>query len=159
MPVLSILMGRIEASCSRLFSACRNREKRLKSRLRRARLRVILPGRAPTQIILPRSLAGALRRRAEEIGQPLEVLLAGMLSAAISDSQTPDLVELVWRHLTEREQEVAGLMAQGLSNRAIAARLMVSRNTVRTHAQRVLLKFGCRSRAELPISLKDKLTK
>jgi DNA-binding NarL/FixJ family response regulator len=108
---------------------------------------------------LPRSLAGALRRRAEEIGQPLEVLLAGMLSAAISDSQTPDLVELVWRHLTEREQEVAGLMAQGLSNRAIAARLMVSRNTVRTHAQRVLLKFGCRSRAELPISLKDKLTK
>jgi DNA-binding CsgD family transcriptional regulator len=157
MPVLSILMGKIETSCSRLFTGCRARLHQLAICLRRAPIWLILPGRVPTKIVLPRRLASLLLQRAKEFDQPLEVLLAGLLSVAVSDSRPPDLVDQAWRQLTEREREVASLMSQGLSNRAIAARLMVSRNTVRTHAQRVLRKFGCRSRAELPVSLADKL--
>jgi DNA-binding NarL/FixJ family response regulator len=89
--------------------------------------------------------------------QPLEDLLAGVLSAAIQNSLPPDPVELAWRSLTEREREVAALMAQGLTNPAIAVRLTITLNTVRTHVHRVLRKFGCRRRYELPACLQDKL--
>jgi DNA-binding NarL/FixJ family response regulator len=44
--------------------------------------------------------------------------------------------------LTEREREVLGLMAEGLTNPAIAARLIVSLRTVETHVNRVFTKLG-----------------
>lgn len=43
--------------------------------------------------------------------------------------------------LTPRERDVLHLMAQGLTDRGIAARLFVSLNTVGTHVQRVLRKL------------------
>jgi len=49
---------------------------------------------------------------------------------------------------TAREREVLRLMADGLSNRAIAARLVVSANTVRNHVQHILTKSGAHSRSE-----------
>jgi DNA-binding CsgD family transcriptional regulator len=50
--------------------------------------------------------------------------------------------------LTEREREVAGLLALGLDNEAIAAALFVSRNTVKTHLRHIYEKLGARSRTE-----------
>ena len=50
--------------------------------------------------------------------------------------------------LTPRELEVQGLMAQGLANRAIAARLSISAHTAKTHVAAVLAKLGVASRAE-----------
>ena len=50
--------------------------------------------------------------------------------------------------LTPRELEVLGLMAQGLANRAIAARLSISAHTAKTHVAAVLAKLGVASRAE-----------
>jgi len=50
--------------------------------------------------------------------------------------------------LTEREREVLALLAEGLTQDAIAAQLYISPKTVATHIQRILMKLDVHSRAE-----------
>jgi LuxR family maltose regulon positive regulatory protein len=57
---------------------------------------------------------------------------------------SPDLVE----PLSERELEVLGLVAQGLSNREIADRLFITVGTVKTHVHNIFGKLGVRRRTE-----------
>jgi two-component system NarL family response regulator len=52
------------------------------------------------------------------------------------------------RRLTRRESEILGLLAQGLSNKQIAAQLVISQNTVKNHVRNILEKLRLRSRAE-----------
>lgn len=51
--------------------------------------------------------------------------------------------------LSRREREIALLVAQGLSNKAIARELGVSYGTVKIHVHRVLQKLGAKSRYSL----------
>ncbi|WP_433723195.1 protein kinase domain-containing protein [Nocardia sp. CA-129566] len=51
--------------------------------------------------------------------------------------------------LTAREREVAGLVADGLTNRAIAARLCISQRTAQGHVEHILTKLGFTSRAQI----------
>ena len=53
------------------------------------------------------------------------------------------------RCLTEREREVMGLVAIGLTNDAIAERLVVSRATAKTHVSRAMRKLHAHDRAQL----------
>jgi LuxR family maltose regulon positive regulatory protein len=50
--------------------------------------------------------------------------------------------------LSEREQEVLRLMAEGASNQAIAERLVITVGTVKSHVNHILSKLGARSRTE-----------
>ncbi len=53
--------------------------------------------------------------------------------------------------LTDREREIVGLVGEGLSNDEIAARLVVSPATARTHVSRAMVKLGARDRAQLVV--------
>jgi DNA-binding CsgD family transcriptional regulator len=50
--------------------------------------------------------------------------------------------------ITPRELEILGLIAEGLSNKEIAARVNVSENTVKTHSSRVFDKLGAQRRTQ-----------
>jgi non-specific serine/threonine protein kinase len=58
--------------------------------------------------------------------------------------------------LTVREREIAVLVASGLSNREIAARLVISKRTVDAHVNHIFAKLGLSSRVQLTIWLRDR---
>ncbi|MFE3001599.1 protein kinase [Nocardia sp. NPDC059246] len=51
--------------------------------------------------------------------------------------------------LTKREREVADLVAEGLTNKAIAARLVISQRTAQGHVEHILTKLGFTSRTQI----------
>jgi DNA-binding NarL/FixJ family response regulator len=53
--------------------------------------------------------------------------------------------------LTAREQDVAALIAQGLSNRQIAERLVITERTVAAHVEHILNKLGFASRTQIGV--------
>lgn len=65
------------------------------------------------------------------------------------DGTAIDLPVLVGESLTQRELDVVALLAEGLSNKAIGARLGVSPRTVSTHVSRILRKLGVERRGEV----------
>ncbi len=79
---------------------------------------------------------------AARLDMPGTVAAAGRLAARIAadrDQADP---------LTGREREVAALLAEALSNRQIAARLVLSERTVESHVRSILAKTQCANRIE-----------
>jgi two-component system, NarL family, response regulator YdfI len=104
---------------------------------------------------LGRGRVGYLARDAapEAILQAVRAVAAGLVvldpQAAPSLTATPRLaVEAPSEPLTARELEVLALMAQGLPNKSIAQRLIISEHTVKFHVGAILGKLGAASRTE-----------
>jgi DNA-binding NarL/FixJ family response regulator len=74
-------------------------------------------------------------------------LIADVLSRPDTSRVAPH--ELRW--LTEREREVMALVAAGLSNREIAAQLVISPATAKTHVSRAMRKLHAHDRAQLVV--------
>lgn len=72
------------------------------------------------------------------------VLPEPLLSAAAGGAALPE-------PLTAREQAVLALLADGLTNRAIALELKISEHTVKFHVNAVLSKLGAQSRTEAAV--------
>jgi len=85
-----------------------------------------------------------------DVLQALRGALDGMPAAPyrVARRSNEGPIDLVARQLTDREREVLALLVEGLSGEAIARRLDVSRNTVRTHVQNILSKLQVHSRLE-----------
>jgi len=65
--------------------------------------------------------------------------------------QRPTTALAALSELTDREREVMALVATGLTNDEIAAKLYLSPLTVKTHVSRTMLKLGARDRAQLVV--------
>jgi DNA-binding NarL/FixJ family response regulator len=74
-------------------------------------------------------------------------LISEFVSRLERRSVTPDTLTT----LTEREREVLGLVATGLSNDEIAEQLFISPATARTHVSRIMMKLNARDRAQLVV--------
>jgi DNA-binding NarL/FixJ family response regulator len=96
---------------------------------------------------------------AERLFEAVRVIAAGeaLLAPAITRRLIAEFARLRPRHqarpdaleaLTPRETEILGLVAEGLSNREIAERLVLSDETVKTHVSHVLRKLRLRDRAQ-----------
>jgi DNA-binding NarL/FixJ family response regulator len=95
----------------------------------------------------------------EELVRAVRVVAAGesllapqvttrLIEAFCRQPATPPAPPAAIDELTPREQEVLALLARGLSNAEIAERLIVSRGTVKTHVERVLMKLDLRDRIQ-----------
>jgi predicted ATPase/DNA-binding CsgD family transcriptional regulator len=79
------------------------------------------------------------------------VSLADAVSYALADEPDEAWQGAPRQPLTRREQEVAALVTQGLTNRDIAGRLCLSVRTVDTHVDHILTKLGFSTRTQLTI--------
>jgi predicted ATPase/DNA-binding NarL/FixJ family response regulator len=84
-----------------------------------------------------------------EFGHGSELALAEAVAYALGERRRPVQEPPAAGCLTQRETEVAALIAQGLSNREIAAKLVISQRTVESHTEHILTKLGYTTRTQV----------
>jgi len=105
----------------------------------------------------PEKLFTAIRAVAEGELAFSDEVARGVLSA-MADEPTQELATTMTR-LSERERQIAFLVARGLKNKDIAQELSISENTVKRHLQSIFSKTGARDRLELAVIALTELTK
>ncbi|MDI9918344.1 protein kinase [Rhodococcus sp. IEGM 1379] len=101
---------------------------------------------AMTRRALGEKAFGTARRQGRLMG------MDGAVAYALG-RQSPDATRTAGQSadLTKREREVADLVAQGLTNKQIAAKLVISLRTAQGHVEHVLTKLGFTSRAQIAV--------
>ncbi|NUR98528.1 MAG: response regulator transcription factor, partial [Kribbellaceae bacterium] len=85
-------------------------------------------------------------------GLTVEEAIALAVGETVSPSGAPQRTGTV---LTRRELEIAELVADGLSNKEIATRLVISVRTAEAHVEHILTKLGFASRAKIATWVTD----
>lgn len=131
-------------------------------------LRAIVDLSTRARVTLPlKSVRGADAPSAEELvavgpGAPKPVAMGPGRAASASVSSGPDIARAIEEQviaslrtgptdtygLSPREREVLNIVAEGRTDRDIAARLFISERTVHVHVRRILAKLGVSSRTE-----------
>jgi DNA-binding NarL/FixJ family response regulator len=106
----------------------------------------------------------------DEVASAIRAVMSGqsLISPSMASKLLTEFTNLAKRaeekqslpspRLTDRELEVLELVAQGMSNRAIAAELYISENTVKNHVRNILEKLHLHSRMEAVVyAVREKL--
>jgi len=88
-------------------------------------------------------------------GYPPDEMILVLLEQAVNDRSRLDHAHRSWESLSTRERQVTALVCEGLTGRQIAARLVLSPETIKTHMRHILRKFNISSRRELRRLLAD----
>jgi non-specific serine/threonine protein kinase len=96
-----------------------------------------------------RELGAPRRAQLFEDGRALSRTEAVALGLGRQTSPVPATTTAAPPVLSNREQEVAALVAEGLTDRLIARRLTISQRTAESHVQHIMSKLGFRSRAQI----------
>jgi DNA-binding NarL/FixJ family response regulator len=117
-------------------------------------MRVVIVGPPDARAVLRRELVGGtfdvvdeaptLAAARDRHPDADAFLITGSASARPTDTTAPPLAET----LTKRERDVLELLAEGLPNKAIAARLLISDQTVKFHVAAICGKLGAANRTE-----------
>ncbi len=111
---------------------------------------LVLKGEGPERLFAAiRSVANGELAFSEDIAQQVLSAMAG------EAKEEPSTI----RRLSERERQIAALVARGMKNKDIAQELNISENTVKRHLQSIFNKTGARDRLELAVIALTELTK
>jgi ATP/maltotriose-dependent transcriptional regulator MalT len=125
-----------------LFARCGAPFEAARARLDLAQA-LLKSGRAPEAA----EQAEAARRAFADLGAGRDLELAARFAAGLEQAGGEEPAPAADAGLTARELEVLALIAEGLSNREIAIRLVVSEHTVHRHTTNLYRKLGVSSRA------------
>lgn len=111
---------------------------------------LVLKGDDPGRLFAAiRNVAGGELAFSDEVAQ-------SVLNAMVSEERTE---AASMNRLSEREKQIAFLVARGLKNKAIAEELKISENTVKRHLQSIFNKTGARDRLELAVMALTELSR
>jgi len=106
---------------------------------------LVLKGEGPERLFAAiRAVANGELAFTEDIAQQVLNTMAGESREAPQQASS-------MRRLSERERQIAALVARGLKNKDIAQELKISENTVKRHLQSIFNKTGSRDRLELAV--------
>jgi two-component system nitrate/nitrite response regulator NarP len=113
---------------------------------------LVLKAEGPERLFAAiRSVANGELAFSEDIAQQV---LSSMAGQARQEEEPSNL-----KRLSERERQIAALIARGLKNKDIGRELGISENTVKRHLQSIFNKTGARDRLELAVMALTELSK
>ncbi len=105
--------------------------------------------RSPANFTLDVNTLRSLQHMAWQEQRTPEEIAGRILSDALLDHQAQSAYWDLWQSLTPREQEIAALVCLNYTTRQIASGLHISPETVKTHVEHILTKFGVSDRKAL----------
>lgn len=112
-----------------------------------------LKGKQNTNFTLDVDTLRSLEFLAEQEQRTPEEIANQILGDALRSHQAQGENWRRWQTLTPREQEIAALICLNYTSREIAEKLHISPETVKTHAEHILVKFGLADRTAMRLTL------